>query len=469
MDAHDISQDLNLSQDQTFTSATDESQFHTNDCSLTEDLLKLNTTAAIGNESQVIETNSQSDNTTHVSLNQTHTSASNSALPPNDKQSVSPTEEYVPQTEESVERPVPPQESDDTTSEAETRSITTSTIKDSSSASNVDGDQLDVTAVISSDTSFASVATVNEEQTIESAETLSSEDFESCATHISAPSTSEVLLAQYAEDSYLLSNVSSPLENTNNKLKDNSAQDLSGPARNASTLAALSPTDDTDRRLLTQIIVNSSDAQAVKSEIGKEQGSPQLDKQENSIQLLSNTNITKSGTSEVEENLQINLDTQNLAVKNSATLSETQFFAPKENIVICNETQVVEQDPSETVIIQKDEDFVEDTALTVAKKEKSIDESLDRTLTLQEFDVDFATASNDEDQYLNFKPQRQSTTLTLPTEKSSFEEFKSTAEEVTNDLLNSSLELVEEANTFVSATSTSKCKFLFRNFLGRLA
>ncbi|XP_032675901.1 transforming acidic coiled-coil-containing protein 3 isoform X2 [Odontomachus brunneus] len=453
VDAPDVSQDLNLSQDQTFTSATDESQFHTSDCSLTEDLLKPNTTVIIGNESQVIETNSQSHNTTHVSLNQTHTSASSSTLSADDKQSVSPTEEYVPQAEESIERSVPPQESDDTTSEAETCSITTSTIKDSSAANNVDSDQLDVTTAISPDNSFASAATVNEEQTVESAETLSSEDFESCATHISAPSTSEVLLAQYAEDPYLLPNissVSSPLENTDDKLKDNSAQDLPGPAKNASALAALSPADDTDRRSLTQVIVNSSDAQAEKSEIGKEQGSPQLDQQENSIQLLSN--ITESGILEVQENLQTSLDTQNLEVNNSAALSETQTFAPKEDIAICNEV-IEQQDPSETVIIQKDEDFVENTTSTVAKKEISIDETLDRTLTLQEFDVDFATASI-EDQYLNFKPQRQSTTLTLSTEKSSFEEFKSTAEEVTNDLLNSSLELAEEANTFVSATST---------------
>ncbi|XP_011141342.2 putative leucine-rich repeat-containing protein DDB_G0290503 isoform X1 [Harpegnathos saltator] len=465
-------QDFNLSQDQTFTSATDESQLHTNDFSFNENLLKfdnIDVAAADSEETQLIEKTKSSQllNTTHeVLLNQTHTSesSSSSTLPLDEKESVAAIEEeYVSQTEEKpTEKLVASQESDDIASEAETRSsVTSSTIKDSSVASNVDGDQLYATATLSPDNSFASVATVNDEQTVESqhsAETLS-EDFESCATHISAPSTSEVLLAQYAENPCSIPNISdisSPLENTENNRKNNSAHDLSGVvARDVSeSTAALSPVDDTNQKLFTPITVNSSDVRAEGSEVGEEaQDSLQLDKLASVTQLLSETTgITESGTSEIsKENLQTSLDTQDSAARSSAD----DTFASKEDIIISNENRVVEQhrDPSETIVIQRKEDLVDSAASTVAKKKSFVNESLDRTLTLQEVDLDFAAASSD-DQYLDFKPQRQSTTLTLPKEKPNFEEFKSTAEKVTNDLLNSSLEFAEETDTFVSATST---------------
>ncbi|XP_014485779.1 PREDICTED: transforming acidic coiled-coil-containing protein 2 isoform X2 [Dinoponera quadriceps] len=424
-----VPQDINLSQDQTFASATDESLFHTNDCSLSEDLSKF--VADPANEIQLIERNSQSPNTS--SLSQTLVPELSSALLPGDKQqSASPTEE------EPVVPPLP-QESDDT-SEAETRSA----IKDSLLASNA-ADQLDVTATVSPDISFASAATVNEERTVEShhsAETLSSEDFESCATHVSAPSTSELPPAQQnAESPHSLPVPSSPLEDT----------DLSGRHASASPAAALSPDD---RKVFTPTTVDSSDVRADTKEVDKEEDSPRVGEQEDSVQQSSESGVAE--TSEVRGNPQANIDTQDSSVRSSAALNETQTLVPEEDIAICNEARLVEEqrDPSETVIIQKEEVLAEGAASTVAKKEGSVDGSFDRTLTLQEIDVDFAAASS-EDQYLDFKPQRQSTTLALTEEKANFEQFRSTAEKVTNDLLNSSLEFVEEADTFVSAATST--------------
>lgn len=458
--AADVTQDLDCSQDQTFTSATDEAEIYTSDFSLNEKLL-LGPAAADADTTQVIEPHSQA----HASPNQT--SESSSVLPLSDKQHVSSTEEHVPQTEEeeSFEKLAPSQKSDDTTSETETCSITSSTIKDSSVASNAaSGDQLDVPATVSPDISFASAVTITEERTVassHSAETLSLEDYESCATHISAPSTSEFLSLQNAEGPYSppnVSDVSSPLECADKETKNNSAHDLSGSARGVS---ALSSTVDTDQKSLAPITENSSDVRAEeKSEVAEERDSPRLDKEENSARPLREASITKSGTPKARENSQTSLDTQDSAVKNNAALIETRTFVSKEDLAICNETRVVEQrNPSETVIIQKEEDIVESAEKESVNEKK---ESLDRTLTLQDADLDFAAAScNDDQTYLDFKPQRQSTTLTLPKEKPNFEEVKSTVEKVTDDLLNSSLELAEETETFVSATSTSKCKSRF--------
>lgn len=430
-----VSQDLNHSQDQTFASATDESQLHTSDCFLNESLSRPD--AAVTDEAQVIET--QPHIPTHALLNQT--SESNSALPLGDKQPVRPTEKHASQTKELPEKLDPPQESDDTTSETETHSITSSTVKDSSVASNAGGvDQLDVTVTVSPDNSFASVATVNEEQTVESshsAETLSLEDFESCATHISAPSTSEFLSTQHTEGLY-----SSPLESINKETKNDSAHDLSDSVKGVSASPVLSLAVDTDQKLLTPIAVNSSNVQTENSEVVEELYSPRLNKQENSTKLLSETDTTEPGTLDIRRNPHTSLDTQDSAVRNSAVLNETQTFVPTENIAVCNETLVVEQRKLSEV--------------SAVAKEKSVDESLDRTLTLQQVDVDFAAALSD-DQYIDFKPQRQSTTLVLPKEEPNFEDLKSTAEKVSNELFNSSLEFPEETDKFVSATSTSEC------------
>ncbi|KYQ51777.1 Transforming acidic coiled-coil-containing protein 1 [Trachymyrmex zeteki] len=387
---HD-SQDL--SQDQTFTSAIDEVPFPTRDCSLNEDLLD-----NADNETQVIET----------------------------------------------------------ISELETCNIVSNRIKDSLPTSNVNDNQLNITTTISSsNTTFDAIA-LNEEQTIKNdcdAKTLPLEDPQSCPTEISVPSISP--LAQYADLSLpSLSSISSPLEDTDSsKTKETNIQTLSEPKQD--TLTVLSPSDNLDQKLcvLSQVIVNNSVTQAETNEIIKEQKLPELDDsivpdKEDNILLSNKTSIIEPKTSEVDENLQTSVDKKDLEVENSVVLNEIQKLS-EEEIAICNETHVVEKqnNSSETVVIEKEECIVESAAATSASKKDTSIETLDRTLTLQEIDINFAP---DEEQYEEFKPQRQSTTLSLI--NGHIEELKSTVEKVTNELLNPSLEFTEETDQFVSAT-----------------
>ncbi|XP_033321244.2 transforming acidic coiled-coil protein isoform X1 [Megalopta genalis] len=86
-------------------------------------------------------------------------------------------------------------------------------------------------------------------------------------------------------------------------------------------------------------------------------------------------------------------------------------------------------------------------------EEKSSDDKLDTTLTFEDALLDPETVP-EEEQYKDFKPQRQSTTLVLPSiEQPNFDELKSAAEEVSNDIFKSSFEFPEESGNFVTATS----------------
>ncbi|KYM80820.1 Transforming acidic coiled-coil-containing protein 1 [Atta colombica] len=379
-----------LSQDQTFTSAIDEVPFSTRDCSLNEDLLD-----NADNGTQVIEISPQLCKTTP--LNQTHIlGSSNNTLPVQDSQFVTsypPAEEYVLQVEESIDKHIPLQESA-TVTEIETFNIVSNLIKDSLPTSNVNDNQLNITTTVSSNNITFDVITLNEEQTVKNdcnAE-ISLEDPQSCPTEISVPSTSP--LTQYADLSLpSISNISSPLEHTDS-----------------------STTKETNK--------------------------------EENILLPNNTSIIEPKTLEVEENLQTSIDKKDLEVENSVVLNEVQKLS-EEGIAICNETHVIEKqnNSSETVIIEKEKCIVENAPTTSDIKKDISSEILDRTLTLQEIDINFAS---DEEQYEKFKPQRQSTTLSLI--NGHFEELKSTVEKVTNELLNPSLEFTEETDQFVSAT-----------------
>ncbi|XP_018339372.1 PREDICTED: transforming acidic coiled-coil-containing protein 3 isoform X2 [Trachymyrmex septentrionalis] len=445
---HD-SQDL--SQDQTFTSAIDEVPFPTRNCSLNEDLLD-----NADNETQVIETNPQLCKTTP--LNQTHIlGSSNNTLPVQDSQFVTsypPAEEYVLQVEESIDKHIPLQESA-TVSEIETCNIVSNLIKDSLPTSNVNDNQLNITTTVSSNNTTFDVIALNEEQTVKdcNAETLSQEDPQSCPTEISVPSISP--LAQYADLSLpSISNISLPLEHTDNsKTQETSIQTLSDLTQD--TLTVLSSSDNLDQKLCvsSQVIVNNSITQTKANEIIKEQELPELDNsivpdKEDNILLLNNTSIIEPKTSEIEENLQTSVDKKDLEVEHSVVLNEVQKLS-EEEIAICNETNVIEKqnNSSETIIIEKEKCIVESAPTTSDSKKDTSIEILDRTLTLQEIDINFAP---DEEQYEEFKPQRQSTTLSLI--NGHFEELKSTVEKVTNELLNPSLEFTEETDQFVSAT-----------------
>nr|XP_012151986.1 PREDICTED: transforming acidic coiled-coil-containing protein 1 isoform X1 [Megachile rotundata] len=90
----------------------------------------------------------------------------------------------------------------------------------------------------------------------------------------------------------------------------------------------------------------------------------------------------------------------------------------------------------------------------VKKEEEDNEEKLDRTLTLQDISLN-AESGLDLDHYTDFQPQRQSTSLdTLSIQQPNFEDLKSAAaEEVANDIFKASLEFSNETDHFVSATS----------------
>ncbi|KAL6255437.1 hypothetical protein P5V15_013772 [Pogonomyrmex californicus] len=439
-----------LSQDRTFASAIDELPLSTSDCSLNEDLSD-NTE----NETQLIKTDSQLYQTC-VPLNQTRiVELSNNAASVQDSQFVIsyPLEEDIPQVKESSDKHILFQESDNIANELETCNIANNIIKDSLPTNNVNNNQLNVTSIISSDNSTFNIIVRSEKQAIKDdciTEVLPLEDPQLCPTEISVPSISS--LAQYADISLPnISSISSPLEDTNNKTKETNVQNL----QEQEISTALSFSDDFDKKLctLSQTIVNNSDQtdQTEKNEIVKEQELSQLDNfivsnKENNTEILK-TSIIEPKTPEIKEHLQTNIDEKNLEIKNTIVLNETQKLS-EEEIITCNKTCITEKQ-SETVIIKKEENIVENATVTSAvKKETSFEGDLNRTLTLQEIDINFAI----DEEYEDFKPQRQSTALTLINEQPCFEEIKSTVEKVTNELLNPSSELTEETDQFVSAT-----------------
>ncbi|XP_012220320.1 transforming acidic coiled-coil-containing protein 3 isoform X2 [Linepithema humile] len=449
----------NLSQDQTFASATDGTSFHASDCSLNEDALD-----SVGNETRVIE-NSQLKEAC-VSLDQTHTFESfiDATLVQDSESVTPPAKAGAPQIEESIKKHIPPEESDNTVNEFETAcNITCSIAEDSLPASDADNNQLNVTATISPDSLISNVVTrvLNEERAVEdscSAETPPVENSELCPIEVSVPSAFSPV--QHTD---LPSPTVSSILLEDSKAKESSEHNLSEPAQEDASSTALSSSNDIDQQssVLSQATVNSSVVEAESKEIIIRKDSPQpydcigSDSKEDNTQLLNTTSIVEPKVLEVRENVQTSVDRKDSEIRYNV-LNETQnivhgSLSEKEN-AICNETRVVERNLPESV----KENLVESaTPLNAIKENALIEEELDRTLTLQELDINFAL---DEEQYEDFKPQRQSTTLSLINKEADFEELKSTAQQLTNELLNPKLELADETETekteeFVSATA----------------
>lgn len=435
----------NLSQDQTFASATDEQSFH--DCSLNEDVAD-----NAGDETRVIETNPQLEET-YVSPDQTRTlEPFVNAAPIRDLQSATPLAEAVaPQieesigkhlpaekSEESIEKRISLEESDNTVIEFETACNTTCIVQDSLPTSDADNNQLNVTATRSPNSSISNV--LSEERVEDS---CSVENSELCPIEVSIPSAFSPVQHTDAS-SFTISSVEE------SKAKESGVNDLSEQDNVIST--ALSSSDQ-QSFVLSQPIVNNSVVQAETREItGEDPSQPYdciLDNTEDNTRFLNATAIVEPKVQEeVEENVQTSVDKKDSELK-SNVLNETRNIVhdslPEEENVICNETRVVERDPPESI---KEE---EDSApLNESKKDTCTEEELDHTLTLQELDI-----NSGEEEYEEFKPQRQSTTLSLIKKKEDLEELKFTAQQLTNELLNPKLELADETEKteqFVSAT-----------------
>lgn len=133
----------------------------------------------------------------------------------------------------------------------------------------------------------------------------------------------------------------------------------------------------------------------------------------------------------------------------SPEVNVTPGETPEVEAAESNETPNKSEDIRETDAIDSiTERDIEET------EQESSGEQLDSTITLQDVSLNLEAGSEVE-RYTEFHPQRQSTTLaTLDIAQPNFEELKSAAEEVANDIFKSSFDFTaEETDRFVSATS----------------
>ncbi|XP_029038797.1 transforming acidic coiled-coil-containing protein 3 [Osmia bicornis bicornis] len=179
---------------------------------------------------------------------------------------------------------------------------------------------------------------------------------------------------------------------------------------------------------------------------------------------LNDTPVSRPKTPEVQQNseetnVHSEVESTNIVVK-KLELSTPQEASLEVNVSPSEKEEVEDNKLNESPDTETIEcsEKVGSINLSVEEKQKEneeefSEEKLDRTLTLQ--DISFnAEAVPDLEQYTEFKPQRQSTSLdTLCIEQPNFEDLKSAAEQVANDIFKSSLEFSNETDHFVSATS----------------
>lgn len=445
-----LSSAQDLSQDQTFASAIDE--FAESDCSFNEDLRP---DSVADDKTQVIEANPKLNETT-CELNETCILVSSDNT--NDILSVTPIEEQVPQIEEESALL---QKSDDTANKFETFSIGRDTIKESLPTSDVDSNQSNVTTTVIADNSVSNVVTTNEEEVVESdcsTEIISSENFNLCHTEVYVPSKCDALFTQHTESPPLPS-ISTVSSEDIDKSKEKSLNDLSEPAENPSLI--VSSSDNTDLKLLESPSIPKNNSPVVQTEkesveeqellrspdhIASDNNTEKDSAQLSTSRFLENVARSDFLKEDLErENLQTSIDTQDLKIQND---SEDDGLIPIELLG----PQFLDQDKLLEYLTKEREDTLKSEACVNAVKEKeiSIEEEFDRTLTFQDLDCVIAS---DEDQYAEFKPQRQSTTLSLREDQPDDIELTSIVEKISNNLTPSQ-NLVEEQ--FVSATAESK-------------
>lgn len=166
-------------------------------------------------------------------------------------------------------------------------------------------------------------------------------------------------------------------------------------------------------------------------------------------------NLTKDICQEIENNDIVENNNLSSAKKDSFKVNDIAFQKKEEGIIISDDffDKKNVNDSNQINVINfstKEEENQE------IEEHGSSEEKLDTTIILQDVSLTLETVSEVE-QYTDFKPQRQSTSLdTYNIEQPNFEELKSAAEQVANDIFQSSLECSEDNNPFVSATSESK-------------
>ncbi|XP_076173173.1 uncharacterized protein LOC143149550 isoform X2 [Ptiloglossa arizonensis] len=165
-------------------------------------------------------------------------------------------------------------------------------------------------------------------------------------------------------------------------------------------------------------------------------------------------------TPEIEENLETNIhkEIESNNTSNNVKLSP-KVESQEADVSLLVRTEV-DDNKSDGFLDSKGTDVLDESDLINVvkeiqiekKEEESFEERLDRTLTFEDTSLNTETVQEIE-QYTEFKPQRQSTTLALPTKQPNFDELKSAAEQVADDIFKTTLEFSEESDGFISATS----------------
>ncbi|CAL7939785.1 unnamed protein product [Xylocopa violacea] len=172
-----------------------------------------------------------------------------------------------------------------------------------------------------------------------------------------------------------------------------------------------------------------------------------------------NTSAARSKTPDLHENSTSNIF-QEIKCSNNVSSNILESSPTKETSLEVSGTASREEELGTTKLDESPDkrsaDDLDSTRTINSIKEGENEEfnerKLDTTVTLQDEDFLNSETVPEAEQYTEFKPQRQSTSLaTLNIEHPNFEELKAAAKQVANDIFNSSLELPED--DFVSATS----------------
>ncbi|XP_060813719.1 transforming acidic coiled-coil-containing protein 3 isoform X2 [Bombus pascuorum] len=192
---------------------------------------------------------------------------------------------------------------------------------------------------------------------------------------------------------------------------------------------------------------------------------------------LDDTSFVRSKTPEVQENSATNIcqeirktvitesvvNNLKLASLQEDTLKTDTITPRKEEVETSQSDKSFDKkvdDLQNTDDLLKADDLLKTNLINSIKEnenenveEQCSDKKLDTTIILEDISLISETIP-EEELYTEFKPQRQSTTLTtLNIEQPNFEELQSAAEQVANDICKSSLEFSRETDCFISATS----------------
>lgn len=274
----------------------------------------------------------------------------------------------------------------------------------------------------------------------------STSTFAEYAEELSLPSIPTISLQENSTDSSKLN------ESNNNAEEDEGI--VKNPPR------SLSPVNDSAAAVISSPrIVAKSPVEEDKSNSPTEYRQVRLEDTPLSLtpqtlEILENSAI-KSDCQEVESsNIVVSNVEQPLPKEESFELSNT---TPKKEEI---ETRKPNESPGEKDgVVLEETDAIDGIKEEESKTEAdlSAEDKLDTTITIDDVLVTSETIPEVE-QYTEFKPQRQSTTLaTLDIEQPNFEELQSAAEQVANDIFKFSLDFPEENDNFITATSESEC------------